>query len=72
MSQKQKFQCVICGSGREQTDISDNAQLAIFFCGVNNQFKVTEELLRVKAMQGCTTAKDVFVQLCDAIDHYTK
>ena len=44
-------------------------QLAIFSYGVNNQFEVTEELLCVKTMQGRTTAKDVFDQLCDAIEH---
>ena len=53
----------------ESTDINDNAQLAIFFCGVNIQFEVTEELLCVKTMQGRTTAKDIFEQLCDAIEH---
>ena len=53
----------------ESTDINDDAQLAIVFCGVNNQFEVTEELLCVKTMQGRTTAKDVFEQLCDAIEH---
>ena len=51
------------------TDINDNAQLAIYFRGVNNQFEVTEELLCVKTMQGRTTAKDVFEQLCDAMEH---
>ena len=51
------------------TDINDNAQIAIFVRSVNNQFEVTEELLCVKTMQGCTTAKDVFEQLCDAIEH---
>ena len=53
----------------ESTDINDNAQFAIFVRGVNNQFEVTEELLCVKTMQGRTTAKDVFEQLCDAIEH---
>ena len=53
----------------ESTDINDNAQLAIYFRGVNNQFEVTEELLCVKTMQGRTTAKDVFEQLCDAMEH---
>ena len=53
----------------ESTDINDNAQLVIFVRGVNNQFEVTEALLCVKTMQGRTTAKDVFEQLCDAIEH---
>ena len=41
----------------------------IFVYGVNNQFEVTEELLCVKTMQGRTTAKDVFEQLFDAMEH---
>ena len=49
----------------ESTDINDNAQLAIYFRGVNNQFEETEELLCVKTC----TAKDIFEQLCDAIEH---
>ena len=53
----------------ESTDVNDYAQLAIFVRGVNNQFEVTEELLCVKTMQGRTTAKDVFEQLCDAMEH---
>ena len=53
----------------ESTAINYNAQLAIYFRGVNHQFEVTEELLCVKTMQGRTTAKDVFEQLCDAIEH---
>ena len=53
----------------ESTDVNDYAQLAIFVRGVNNQFEVTEELLCVKTMQARTTAKDVFEQLCDAIEY---
>ena len=53
----------------ESTDINDDAQLAVFSLAVNNQFEVTEELLCVKTMQGCTTTNDVFEQLCDTIEH---
>ena len=42
----------------DSADVSDNAQLAIFVCGINDHFKVTEELL--SEMQGHTTAKDIF------------
>ena len=53
----------------KSTDINDDAQLAVFSLAVNNQFEVTEELLCVKTMQGRITAKDVFEQPCDAIEH---
>ncbi|XP_016097781.1 general transcription factor II-I repeat domain-containing protein 2B-like [Sinocyclocheilus grahami] len=53
----------------ESTDITDSAQLAIFIRGINDQFEVTEELLSLCPMHGRTTAKDIFQQLCDAIEH---
>lgn len=53
----------------ESTEITDSAQLAIFIRGINDQFEVTEELLSLCPMHGCTTAKDIFGQLCDAIEH---
>ncbi|XP_016327429.1 LOW QUALITY PROTEIN: general transcription factor II-I repeat domain-containing protein 2-like [Sinocyclocheilus anshuiensis] len=52
----------------ESTDITDSAQLAIFIRGINDQFEVTEELLSLCPMHGRTTAKDIFQQLCDAIE----
>ncbi len=52
----------------ESTDKTDTAQLAIFIRGINEQFEVTEELLSLCPMHVRTTAKDIFQQLCDAIE----
>ncbi|KAM3838284.1 general transcription factor II-I repeat domain-containing protein 2A-like [Diretmus argenteus] len=51
----------------ESTDITDTAQLAIFVRGVDDNFQVTEELLRVIPMHGQTTAQEIFNQLSDAM-----
>ena len=51
----------------ETTDITDTAQLAIYVCGVDDNFELMEELLTVIPMHGQTTAKEIFHQLCDAI-----
>ncbi|KAI5104474.1 protein transcription factor II-I repeat domain-containing protein 2B-like protein [Silurus meridionalis] len=51
----------------ETTDITDTAQLAMYVRGVNDNFEVMEELLRVIPMHGRTTAQEIFCQLCDAI-----
>lgn len=47
----------------ERKDQTDNAQLAIFISGTDDKFKVTEELLSLCVMLGCTTAEDMFQQL---------
>ena len=52
----------------ESTDATDKAQLAIFIRGVDDRFEVTEELLSVCPMHGHTKAKDIFRQLCDAME----
>lgn len=52
----------------ESTDITDNAQLAIFIRGVDDKFEVTEELLSLCPMYGHNTAKDIFQQRCGAIE----
>lgn len=51
----------------ETTDITDTAQLAMYVRGVNDNFEVMEELLRVIPMHGQPTAQEIFCQLCDAI-----
>ena len=51
----------------ESTDITDTAQLAIYIRGVDDNFDVIEELLRVVPMHGQTTAQEMFCQLCDVI-----
>ncbi|KAL6466076.1 hypothetical protein MHYP_G00262090 [Metynnis hypsauchen] len=53
----------------ETTDITDTAQLAIYVRGVDDNFKVMEELLTVNPMHGQTTAQEIFHQLCDAIEN---
>lgn len=52
----------------ESTDATDNAQLAILIRGVDDRFEVTEELLSLCLMHGHTKAKDLFQQLCDAME----
>ncbi|KAK0145575.1 General transcription factor II-I repeat domain-containing protein 2 [Merluccius polli] len=52
----------------ESTDATDNAQLAIFIRGVDDRFEVTEELLSKCPMHSHTKAKDIFQQLCDAME----
>ncbi|RVE60969.1 hypothetical protein OJAV_G00165900 [Oryzias javanicus] len=53
----------------ETTDITDTAQLAIYVRGVDDNFEVIEELLTVIPMHGQTTAKEIFHQLCYAIEN---
>lgn len=53
----------------ENTDITDTAQLTIYVCGVDSNFEVTEKLLTVIPMHGQTTANEIFLQLCDAIEN---
>ncbi|KAI5086058.1 protein transcription factor II-I repeat domain-containing protein 2B-like protein, partial [Silurus meridionalis] len=51
----------------ETTDITETAQLTMYVRGVNDNFEVMEELLRVIPMHGQTTAQEIYCQLCDAI-----
>ncbi|XP_070593080.1 general transcription factor II-I repeat domain-containing protein 2A-like isoform X2 [Erythrolamprus reginae] len=51
------------------TDIANTAQLAIYVRGVDDNFEVLEELLTVIAMHGQATAREIFHQLCDAIEN---
>ncbi|XP_071060599.1 general transcription factor II-I repeat domain-containing protein 2A-like [Pseudochaenichthys georgianus] len=64
---KAKLFCAYSVALDESTDITDTAQLAMYVCGVDDKFEVTEELLTVKPMHGQTTAQEIFQQLCDAI-----
>ncbi|KAG1935508.1 SCAN domain-containing protein [Pimephales promelas] len=52
----------------ESTDNTDTAQLGIYVCGVDDNFEVIEELLTVIPMHGQTTAQEMFLQLCGAIE----
>jgi len=51
----------------ESTDITDNAQLAIFVRGVDKDFNVTEELLKLSCMKGTVTGEDVFDEMKNAL-----
>ena len=43
----------------ESMDISDTAQLAIFVRGVDSEFNITEEMLKLASMKGTTTGEDL-------------
>ncbi|KAJ8261019.1 hypothetical protein COCON_G00167420 [Conger conger] len=49
-------------------DVGDNAPLAIFVRGVNDNFDITEELLSLGTVHGCTTPNDIFCHLSDVIE----
>lgn len=51
----------------ESTDMTDTAQLAIFVRGVDNDFNITEELLKLASMKGTTTGIDIFEEVKDAL-----
>ena len=44
----------------ESTDASDTAQLLIFLRGVDDDMKVTEELLDLQSLKGQTRGTDLF------------
>lgn len=50
----------------KSTDINDMSQLDISVLSVNDQFEITEEVLSMNPLQGCTIAKGVFQLLCDS------
>lgn len=52
----------------ESTDATDTAQLLIFLRGVDDNFRVMEELLDLRSLKGTTTGKDMFEAVSDAID----
>lgn len=52
----------------ESTDVTDNAQCAIFVRGVDRNLNVTEELLDLVSMKGTTTGADIASVLEKAID----
>ena len=43
----------------ESTDILDTAQLAIFIRGIDSNFEVTEELVKLEPLMGKTTSEDI-------------
>lgn len=67
LCEKAKRFCACSVALNESTDITDNAQLAIYACGVDKSFEVTEQFLTVIPVHGQTTSREIFGQLCDAI-----
>ena len=54
----------------ESTDISDTAQLLVFIRGIDDCFKITEELLDVKSLKGTTTGHDLFTALSSSLETF--
>lgn len=54
----------------ESTDVSDTAQLAIFIRGINNNFKITEELLSLYPMKGTTQGTDLFQSVMEVLNKF--
>lgn len=52
----------------ESTDMTDTAQLAIFIRGVDVDFNITEELLKLASMTGTTTGEDLFSEVKNALE----
>ena len=50
----------------ESTDAKDTAQLAVFVCGVNDNFEILEEFLQLMPLKDTTTGQDILdsVLLC--------
>ncbi|KAF7699542.1 General transcription factor II-I repeat domain-containing protein 2A, partial [Cucumispora dikerogammari] len=44
----------------ESTDLQDTARLLIFIRGINDRYKITEELLGVELLKDTTTGRDLF------------
>ncbi|CAN7940767.1 unnamed protein product [Ixodes hexagonus] len=53
----------------ESTDITDNAQCAIFVRGIDKNLNVTEELLDLIPMKGTTTGADILSVLERVVEH---
>lgn len=54
----------------ESTDVSDTAQLAIFVRGINDNFKITEELLSLHPMKGTTKGTDMFQCVMEVLNKF--
>ena len=52
----------------ESTDVQDTAQLLIFIRGINNSFKLFEELLSVESIKDTTTGLDIFNAVSSCIE----
>lgn len=63
----QSFDCFSLAMD-ESTDISDTAQLLIFVRGIDQNFTVHEELVKMCSLKGTTTGEDLFNHLEQALD----
>ncbi|CAI9725589.1 Hypothetical predicted protein [Octopus vulgaris] len=52
----------------ESIDIQDTAQLLIFVCGVDENFRITGELLSPESMKNTTTGQDLYECVVNAIE----
>ena len=52
----------------ESTDLSDTAQLLIFFRGVNSDMNTKKELLDLKSLKDQTRGADLFFSVCSTVD----
>uniref|UniRef100_A0AAR2KU72 DUF4371 domain-containing protein n=1 Tax=Pygocentrus nattereri TaxID=42514 RepID=A0AAR2KU72_PYGNA len=51
----------------ESNDVHDMAQLLIFIRGINEKFKVTEELAALQSIKGTTTEEDIYEKVCQTV-----
>ncbi|XP_066127213.1 general transcription factor II-I repeat domain-containing protein 2-like [Saccopteryx bilineata] len=51
----------------ESNDVRDSAQLLIFICGMNDNFKVTEELAALQSIKGTTTGEDIYEKVSQTV-----
>ena len=51
----------------ESTDAQDTAQLLIYIRGIDDSFKITEELLSMESLKDTTTGKDLFESVINSI-----
>lgn len=63
----QSFDCFSLAMD-ESTDVSDTAQLLIFVRGIDENFTVYEELVKMCSLKGTTTGEDLFHHVEQALD----
>ena len=52
----------------ESTNVQNTAQLLVFMCGINNSFKLFEELLSAESIKDTTTGLDIFNAVSSCIE----
>lgn len=63
----QSFDCFSLAMD-ESTDVSDTAPLLIFVRGIDENFTIYEELVKMCSLKGTTTGEDLFHHLEQALD----